>query len=187
MKSFSPAVDAMLRGKVQRIAFLAEFALADTYPFWSGVGTLVYDGNSYTGVGRLGRIAGAGQTAEVRTVETSYELAGISDFAELNAFLEAPVRNKRAKAWLAFLDEAGAVIPDPILIDESILDVATPYLAEDGTAVMKLSGTSAMFYWSRPVGLMITHEQQQADYPGDTGFDRIPTEVASKQVAWTQT
>ena len=99
----------------------------------------------------------------------------------------APVRGKIARAWLAVLDDDGQVIADPILIDESILDTATPTFSVDGAAVLNLNATSAMFYWQRPIALFITNEDQQVAFPGDTGFDRIPTEVASKQVSWTRT
>ena len=79
------------------------------------------------------------------------------------------------------------MIPDPILIDESILDTVTTSIAEDGSAVVTLNATSAVFYWQRPISRYITNEDQQVDFAGDTGFDRIPTEVASKQVSWTRT
>lgn len=188
MKSLSIAVDNALRAGSLRLAMLAEFELTDaTYRFWSGPGTLTWNGNDFLGVARLGRISGAGETAEIRTTETTYSLAGITDFPELSEFLETPVRGCPARAWLALLDDDGAVIPDPILIDDSILDTATTVFAEDGSAVLNLNATSAVFYWQRPISRFITNEDQQVLYPGDTGFDRIPTEVASKQVSWTRT
>lgn len=188
MKTLSIEMDNALRAGSLRVAFLAEFVLADdTYRFWSGAGTLEWDGEDFIGVARLGRIAGAGETAEIRTTETTYSLAGISDFESLDAFLETPVRGKTARAWFGLLDEEGQVIADPILVDESILDTASPTFSEDGAAVLNLNATSAMFYWQRPIALFITNEDQQVAFPGDTGFDRIPTEVASKQVSWTRT
>lgn len=187
MRALKIEASAALEAKAARVAILAEFVLATTHRFWSGAGTLSYGGNNWTGVGRLGRISGAGETAEIRTTETGYELAGISDFASLNDFISAPIRGYRARAWLAFLDEGGVVIADPVLLDDSVLDTATPTFADDGTATLRLNATSAMFYWPKPVARYITHEDQQEDYPGDTGFNRIPTEVAAKQVAWTPT
>jgi len=188
MKELSINMAAALRSSTLRVAFLAEFVLAGgTYRFWSEAATLGWEGEDFTGVARLGRISGAGETAEIRTTETVYSLAGISDFDALNDFLGTPVRGKIARAWLAVLDDDGQVIADPILIDESILDTATPTFSVDGAAVLNLNATSAMFYWQRPIALFITNEDQQVAFPGDTGFDRIPTEVASKQVSWTRT
>lgn len=188
MKDLSIAMDNALRSDSLRVAFLAEFLLADdTYRFWSGAGTLTWDGADFIGVARLGRISGAGETAEIRTTETVYSLAGISDFESLDAFLGTPVRGRLARAWFAVLDDEGQVVADPVLIDESVLDTASPTFAADGAAVLNLNATSAMFYWQRPIALFITNEDQQVAFLGDTGFDRIPTEVASKQVSWTRT
>lgn len=190
MKSLTPAVDEALRGRELRLAILASFVLPGgaTHRFWSGAGTLTWDGAGFTGVARLGRITGAGETAEIRATETIYSLAGISDFDSLDDFLSAtPIRGGTATAWLALLDDAEQVIAEPVMIDESILDTATPAFAADGSAVLNLNATSAIFRWQKPIGRFITHEDQQETYPGDTGFDRIPTEVASKQVSWTRT
>lgn len=189
MKDLSTDVDELMRGRSLRLAILAEFVLpsGDEFRFWSGAGTLTWDGEAFTGVARLGRVTGAGESAEIRTTETVYSLAGITEFESLNAFLEDPIRGGTAKAWLGFLDESEQVIEDPILLDESVLDTATPSFAEDGSAVLNLNATSAIFRWQKPIGRFITHEDQQELYPGDTGFDRIPTEVASKQVSWTRT
>lgn len=188
MKPVSIAVQAALLSKSMRYGFLAEIETADglTY-FWSGPGTLSYDGKSWLGLGALGRITGMGETAEVRTTETRYELSGISNNTELSKFLEQPVRGFIAKAWFAVMDANGAVIPDPIQIDETLLDTATVATGEDLISTLILVGTSAIFDFRRPKTLGITHEQQQLDFPGDTGFDRIPTEVADKQISWTDT
>lgn len=189
MKPVSIAVEAALLSKAMRYGFLAEIdtPVYGLTHFWSGAGTLSYNGYSWIGLGLLGAIQGMGETAEVRTTETRYALAGITDNTELHKFLEQPVRGHIAKAWFAVMDEQGQVIPDPIQIDETLLDTATVSTAEDLVSTLILVGTSAIFDFRRPKTLAITHEQQQLDYPGDTGFDRIPTEVADKQISWTDT
>lgn len=186
MKTLSLAMDDALRERALRYGFLAELDTADgTVRVWSGIGTLSWDGFDWKGLGRLGRISGMGETGEVRTVETRYELAGITDNDELSDFLDTPVRGRMARAWLALMDEDGAVLEDPLQIDESVLDTATISIQDDLSSVLILTGNSAIFDFRRPRALGITNEQQQQDYPGDTGFDRIPTEVADKTVSWT--
>jgi len=177
-----------MAGRAIKPALLAAITLPDAtvHRYWSGVGTLVWGGSYWLGLGKLGRISGAGTTAEIRTVETAYTLMGVTDFAEMNTFLETSIRNGTATAWLAFLDDADAVIPDPVMIDSSILDRAIPRLGGDGTAEMSLAATSAIFNFAATPGLYITHEEQQREFPGDTGFNRIPG-LASRVVAWTPT
>lgn len=188
MKTVTLAVEQAILSKAVRHRFLAEIDTADGPQYmWSGAGTLTYDGHDWIGVGLLGRITGAGETAEVKVTETSYELSGITDLGALDAFLDNPIRGRIAKAWIAFFDDRERLIPDPLLIDESILDVPTTSVGEDGRAVLVLNATSAIFDFSRARALALTHEQAMADYPdgSDTGFNRIPTEVADKQISWT--
>lgn len=186
MKTISLEMDDALRSRAMRYGFLAEIETAGgTVRLWSGVGTLSWDGFDWLGLGRLGRISGMGETGEVRTVETRYELAGINDNDSLSDFLDTPVRGYLARAWLALMDEDGAVIADPIQIDETVLDTATVSVQDDLSSVLILTGNSAIFDFRRAKALGITNEQQQQDFPGDTGFDRVPTEVADKTVSWT--
>ena len=187
MKALSIAVDNQLRGKAIRLALLAQLDLiTGTERLWSGIGTLNYGGFVWAGIGKLGRITGAGQSSEIRVSETIYELSGVQDLAALSIYLANPIRGRAAKAWLVVLDEKGEVIPDPIQIDETILDAAAMHYAEDGTAVLSLRGTSAIFDLRKPKGRYLTSEQLKEDYPGDTGFDRI-SGLASRAVSWTKT
>lgn len=187
MKTLTRDIDNLLRGKSMKGAILAQFDLpSGSQRLWSGAGTLTYGGNSWTSVGRLGRISGAGETSEIRTNETGYELSGVVDLVALNLFLSTPIRGSQARAWIAFLDNAEQVIPDPILIDWSILDTATVIDAEDGASTLSIRGTSAVFDFRKPIGHYVTNEQLQKDYPGDTGFDRIPG-LADRTVSWTKT
>ncbi|MEP6827913.1 MAG: hypothetical protein ABJA10_07545 [Aestuariivirga sp.] len=187
MKSLAWAIDILLRSSSLRCAILAQLDLpAGTERMWNGVGILNWNGNSFNGLGKMGRIQGAGETAEIRTTETTYELSGVLDLTAVNEFISNPVRNGLARAWLAFLDENELVIPDPILLDETILDTATLKYGADGTANLVLRGTSAIFNFRLPRGRYISNEQLQADFPGDTGFDRISA-LANRAVSWTPT
>lgn len=187
MKALAIAVQEQLLGRSIKLALLAEIDLASgTQRLWSGLGALSYGGFEWTGIGKLGRITGAGETTEIRVVETSYELSGVDDLAALNTFLEVPIRNRSARAWLAVIGDDGAVIADPIQIDETILDTASMRHGEDGTAVLVLRGTSAIFDFRKPRGRYLTSEQLKEDYPGDTGFDRI-SGLAARTVSWTRT
>lgn len=187
MKAITAAVDAALKSKSLRVGILAEITLPDARVarFWSGLGTLVFNGNSWSGLGKLGRITWSGETAELRTTETSYEISGVLDALAVSEFIQTPVRNGLANAWLCVFDEAGQVVPDPVLIDKTILDVASLHYGQDGQATLALRGTSAIFDFRKPRGRYLTNEQLQADYPGDTGFDRIPA-LANRIVSWTK-
>ncbi|MBG1232970.1 hypothetical protein [Aestuariivirga litoralis] len=187
MKSLGWMIDQLLRGPTMRVALLVELTLpAGTDRLWSGAGSLVWNGNTFKGLGRLGRVSGAGETAEIRTTETTYAMSGIVDIEGINNYINSPIRGGIAKCWLAFLNDDETIIPDPVLIDITELDTAGLTFAEDGTATLALRGTSAIFNFKKPRGRYVSNEQQQADYPGDTGMDRVPG-LASRTVSWTRT
>ena len=187
MKILTTAVDNLLRSSSLRGCLLVELDLpAATERMWSGIGTLTWNGNTFAGIGKLGHVVAAGETAELRTTETSYQMNGIIDATGLNDFISNPVRGGIAKAWLAFLDDNEQVIASPIQIDQTVIDTANVHYAASGEATLTLRGTSAVFDFRRPRGRYLTNEQLQADYPGDTGFDRIP-KLANRVVSWTMT
>lgn len=154
---------------------------------WSGLGTIQWDGFSWIGLGKLGRIQGIGETTEIRTSETQYQLAGVTIDATAAQIIAQPIYDREAKTWLAFLSENMAVLPDPILIDQSNLDYAQAMVDEDLRQWLTLFGRSAIYDFRRPTRIFITNEQQQFEHAGDTGFDRIPTEVVDKEIKWTPT
>lgn len=186
MKTLTADFEAALRDKTLRVGFLAYIDHpSGPYYFWSGIGSLVYGGNTYVGISKLGRVQATGETSEVKTVDTSYQLLGASIDATAAAIIAQPIRGRIARFWFALFDEAWSIVSSPVLIDETILDHAVVSTGDDLTQVLSLNGTSAIFDFRRPARIAITNEQQQIDYPGDTGFDRIPTEVADKTVSWT--
>lgn len=188
MKSISTDIANQLYSRSVRLAILAfiDHPSGETR-LWSGFGTLNYDGEEWKGIGALGRINGMGETTEVRTTETQYQLAGISLDADSAAIASMPIRDRVAKAWLAFFDKEGNVLEDPILIDQTNLDVAQLLIDDDMQQVLSLTGKSAIYDFRRPAKIYVTNEQQQFEFPGDTGFDRIPTEVVDKEIKWTLT
>lgn len=186
MKALTADFEAALRDKTLRVGFLAKIDHpSGPFYLWSGIGSLVYGGNTYAGVGKLGRVQATGETSEVKTVDTSYQLLGASIDATAATIIAQPIRGRLAQFWFALFDEAWQVIGNPVLIDQTHLDHAVVSTGEDLTQSLALNGTSAIFDFRRPARIAVTNEQQQIDYPGDTGFDRIPTEVADKTVSWT--
>lgn len=188
MKDLGHGLETALRERHLRLGFLAEIEHeGGVGRYWSGVGTLTHDGHDWTSVGRMGRVTGMGETTEVRTTETRYELVGVTVDPALEDFISSPVRNKVARCWLAFFSEGWRDVIGTLLVDETTLDHAMTSIDEGLNQTLALIGNSAIFDFRKPLGIAITNEQQQQDFAGDTGFDRIPTDVADKQVVWTRT
>jgi len=188
LRDLTPEFELALESGALILAVLVEIDHpAGFVRVWSGIGSLVYNGNTYKGVGVLGRIEGIGETAEVRTTETRYSLIAPQLDADAMAIVLQSCRGRLIKSWLALLDDEWNIIPDPVQLDESIIDNTESKISTDGTQIISMPATSAMFDFHRATSFAITNEQQQNDFPGDTGLDRMPTEVADKELQWTDT
>lgn len=191
MKTLSPAFDQALRASHVRRAYLAEINHpGGTVYLWSGIGDLVWNSNTFKGLGRMGRISGVGETNEVRVAEQTWslivpEIDDPDDVSVLDDLVSQVIRGRLGKLWVALFNQFNQIIDDPVQIAETVFDNQGLDVPEDGAARIVLNGTSAIFDVRRAANVALTNEQQQADYSGDTGFDRIPTEVAQKAVRWT--
>lgn len=188
MKTLTPDFAAALEGGSLKLGVLVEIDHpAGFVRLWSGIGSLAWNGNSFKGVGALGKIEGIGETTDIRTTETRYALIAPALDDDAKAIVMQSPRGRSVKAWAALLDDNWAVIPEPIQLDHSLIENIESSVGADGIQVLSLPATSAIFDFIRPSGAAITNEAQQTEFPGDTGFDRMPTEVADKELSWTNT
>lgn len=187
MKTATLAVKQALRQQVLHAAFLfdCDTSLGHVY-VWSGAGTLPYDGNDYLGLGTLGQAQIAAESTEIKTLQSQYSLTGPQISDESQTITDAVIRGRLARYQLAFLDESMNVIPDPIILDQTIMDTLAINVSETLEQTLTITGTSAIFDFARPLNQTISNESQIAVFPGDTGFDRIPGHVVDKTVKWSR-
>jgi hypothetical protein len=152
-----------------------------TLRLWSGVGSIVWDGKTWTGAGTLLAITPIEESTAQRAVGAAVTLSGISSEV-ISAVLQTARYGKPGRIWLGVLNASGAVIADPYLAFEGKLDVPT---VEDSGNVCRVS----VSYESRLISLQIPRErrwtdaEQQEDFPGDTGF-RYVADLIDKTVTW---
>lgn len=142
-----------------------------TIHLWSGVGSLVWNSNTYTGAGQLLSVSQVEETVEVRAAGVQIGLSGLPS-ALVSLALSSARQGKKGRLWLGFINSAGAIIADPYLIFTGLLDV--PTMDETGD-----TSNLTVSYENRLVGLLTandrryTPEDQHVDFPGDTGFDYV--------------
>lgn len=151
---------------------------------WSGIGTLVYNNISYTGIGILGRVTPIGSTMESVISDFKIELRGVPQTAA--QFLNRDVRNRPADIWYGALDKQGKVIPEPYLVCNGIMDYQELQVAEDGSATISITVIGGLWTLDTALNQAWTTEEQIKIYPGDTGLDSLPA-LVNKQVNWTRT
>lgn len=180
MRPLTHAVRNAIRNKSPTVQ-LAYFDFpAGEERFWNGVGTLQYDGFAWKGLGGLASISGVSSDASTFIQTINFTLAVD---AQTILTVEDDIRGREAKAWLAFLDDHGQIVPDPIEIVSVEMDIASHQIDGDQQRIT-ITGQTAFFTLEAPARFLWTNEQQQSDFPGDTGWDRAPGN-ATKEVTWS--
>jgi hypothetical protein len=149
------------------IFFQAAFATGVAY-IWSGIGTVVWNGHSWVGVGNLGKISPIMETTTGQARGVTVELSGIPEDLLAETLSEVQAQYP-AYIWVGYLDSSGAVIADPEQRWSGRMDVAK--IQESGeTSVIQITVESKLVDLGRARERHWTHQDQAIDYPGDNGF-----------------
>lgn len=143
-----------------------------TVRLWSGVGSITWNSQTWTGAGNLIGVSQITETVDARAVGIVAQLAGMS--TEIVQLALAQSRQGAAgKVWIGAIDAAGAVVADPFLAFSGRLDVPS---IEDGgdSATIQISYESRLVDLERPRERRYTDEDQRIDYPSDQGFAFVP-------------
>jgi hypothetical protein len=138
-----------------------------TLRLWSGPGQVTWNSVVWTGVGRLANVSQVTETGGQKAEGIMVTLSGIPNDLVTKVLTElSHVRN--ATLYFGFLDASNKVVPDPVKIFVGKADVGTLKKGQK-------TSTVAITYERRvidrrPKDRRFTHEDQQIDFPGDTGF-----------------
>ncbi len=146
----------------------------------SGVGDVVFNGNTFKGVGQLGKISELQETTELQTYGFSLELSGI-DSALVAIALNDDIQGRAASIYLAFLDNDHKIIGDPVGPWAGRMDTLSGDIGK--TATLKLDIESRMADWERPRMRRYTDADQQKEYPGDKGLEFV-SQMQEKEILW---
>lgn len=184
-RTITPEVEDAIKQRVVRPIILAEIEHPDgTVNVWSGIGSIDWDGKTWIGLGLLGRIGADAETVNIKVQTVTFDLAGVAQ--ENLRFLETSAQGRNALFRQAFLYDDGRIIPNPLFRYSGIISHIESAEDENGTYTISVVTSSALGNVRRSVALSWTHEQQQEEFPGDTGLDRIP-QLTDKEIIWTPT
>ena len=135
---------------------------------WSGLGSKVWDGNTYVGLGHLGSVSAIEETADVRANGVAFQVSGVPS-ALIATVLGDNYQGRPVKLWIAALDATGAIVADPYLIFAGRMDNVE---IDEGpeTSVIRINAESRLIDLQRTRERRYTHEDQQIDFPGDLGL-----------------
>jgi hypothetical protein len=168
----SGSLAAALSKRVAPI-ILAQITFKDGVQYaWTGIGNLVWSGNTYTGIGTLGKIGPITEDTQVQAQGLQLELTGVPQ-SELNEALGQCQQGNTVNVYFGFLDSSGAIIADPYLAFSGRMDVPT---IDEGaeTATITLTAENRLVDLQRPRQRNFTHQDQITEFPSDTGFTFVP-------------
>jgi hypothetical protein len=139
---------------------------------WSGVGDLVWDGDTYTGAGDMIEIDEARETMSLRANGMTFGLNGL-DEAIIATVMLSEYQGRICRVWLGAFS-GGSIVSDPVPIFVGFFDVMQVIDQPDAdTASIRITAESRLIALERPNKRRWTPEDQKAIYPGDTFFDYV--------------
>ena len=140
---------------------------------------IVFQSNTFKGVGELGAVSAIGETGELQASGLELSLTGI-DPANITAAFEN-AQGRAGKVYLAFLDANYVLVVDPVLIFAGRIDAVTVELGEVGTVRVALE--NRLVAWERPKVRRYTNEDQQQRFAGDL-FLEFVAQTVDKELLW---
>lgn len=180
----SPPMTARMAQAIKQrkpLALLAEIEHpSGTGRFWTGIGKLVWNGNTFTGSGQLGTVTPISHTSDLTIQDIQFSMVGVDP--TIVAQLNDDVRNLAGRVWIACIAD-GQVVRDPYQIVDAVLDYQSFSAGDDGTVVLSITAHTGFYTLARALDETWTSEEQKQIYPDDTGLDLIPS-LQNQDLIW---
>lgn len=181
-RTLTTSMKAAVNASTVRPAFLYEGEFeGGTLRLWTGQHTLVMSGNEWTGAGQLLSMAPVSETLDVRADGLSLSLSGMPS-SLVSTMLANARYGKPGKLYFACLTNSGTVIDDPYLTFRGRFD--QPEIDDTGdTCTITVRYENALIDLHRARRRNYTKDDQEIDFPGDKGFDFVPS-LQDKSFPW---
>ena len=177
-------VTALRKGLASPFEFVFLDHPTDPARFWTGVGDETFMGETFKGVGRLARLSRLVDTGELQSHATTISLSGVP--LDMLVFADDDIKNRVVQIWRRWKDVEGRFFADFRLIFEAKMDFATS--REDGErGTITITTRSPISDLQTISNVVWSNEQLQADFPGDTGLDRLSDLVDKEILGWNTT
>lgn len=171
-RNISAPVIAALQAPILNPAFFVQIGFGSTTSYlWSGIGDVVWSGQTWNGVGSLLAITAPEDSSTVEAKGITISLSGI-DSTLLPEVVNDFVLGLPVVMYLALYDDTNTLIDSPVTAwsgrtDQPTIDVTGP------DAVISLNCESRLLDMNVSVERRYTNEDLQRDNPGDLGFQFV--------------
>lgn len=183
MRDLTPAMAAALtKGVVRPFLFMQGEFKSSTVYYWTGYGTLTWNGHDWLGTGEMISAAPFDETNDVSAQGVAITLRGISQ-ADVAEVLGEMQNFKPGAIWLGLLAEDGTIVGDPQPIFRGRLDTAGLDDSDVTKPAIVLGYENELIDLERPRLHQYTDQEQQARQPGDLGLQYVAG-LQDQQVNW---
>lgn len=172
-RNLTAGVITEITAKKMRPVLFVQGRFTSGYVFlWSGIGTISWNSQTWTGAGSLLTVSPLPETADVTAEGVQISLSGIpSDL--IGKALGEVRQGAPVTIYQGFLTAAGAVVSNPADAWAGRMDTCT---IDEGTetATITISCESRLTDLKRSRERRYTSQDQDIDFPSDLGFDYVP-------------
>ncbi len=181
-RGLSPAAAAAAQGEIVARTVAVDLDFSSGVVRVNGsLASIVIAGNEYLGVGSLGGISTAEESAELQSYGMTVSLAGIPRDAIALALTQA-YQGRRATVWEVLLDRnTWQPIADPTVIFRGRIDQMNVTMGQTATVEVRLE--NRLVDWERPRIRRYTSEDQHLAHPTDRGFEFV-SDTAEREIVW---
>jgi hypothetical protein len=180
-RNLSVATAAAATAALKRPCILYEGEFSSGWlRLWSGVGDLAWNGYTWEGRGQLLEISALSEGDDI--VARGIKVTAVASTSIVAAALGSFRQGKIGRVYLGFLDAAGALVDDPMLLFEGRADVPDIERLPDRARVT-ISYEDELVDLLRPRIRRYTYEDQRLTDPTD-GFFRHITALQDLSIVW---
>jgi hypothetical protein len=148
----------------------------------TGVGDLVFSGDTYTGLGDLLSFSRIEETDSLKAVGLTGALSGIPS-SVISLALAEDYMGRAATVWFGVLDSSGALVANPVQIFAGLID-SMPIEDAGETATIAIQAENRLVRLEESRSRRYTVEDQAIDHPDDLGLDFVVALNDGREIVW---
>lgn len=181
-RDVTPAVATQAAAQQKAIILFADFDFSSGFLRLTNASHDVdWNGQTWRGVGALGRIEQAKEVLDIEAVGLAMTIAGV-DPTKIQVALTEHYQQRASRAWMGFI-ASGGIVADPVLFFSGRMDTMPIKYSPEECAIT-VNVESRFAGWNRPRIRRFTDADQQAEFPGDLGAQYVEEVASGIQVIW---
>ena len=166
----SPNITASSSDVTRPVYFSEMFYDSGTVRAHTGVGTIIWGGNSWLGVGGFGGASDIEEDSELGISKITLQLSGV-DSSLISIAFDEKYQGRVAKIYKGYLNEGHVLIDNPLLLFSGRMDTQIIELGRQG--IIRVSVVNRLADWEKTRTRRYNNDDQQFEFPGDKGLEFV--------------